>query len=225
MSRLREEGLSMTTDTERPTVAVAITVEIAVGKDQIADDEYTRRIGVRISHHLFSTFHPERLVSVTSKPVSLAPREDAASLLAAAGALFAASPDEWRDRLEALRRATIAAEREDAADVASTAAAGSNPFPAPSECPRCAAVLRYSRAYDEYACSDAACAWREKGETPDHRDPRVSGDETAHRIAVLRDDADALDRMYLRHGRTIVTIDAAAYALRQQADRLEGDSA
>ena len=51
-------------------------------------------------------------------------------------------------------------------------------------------------------------------------------DETAHRIAVLRDDADMLDRIKKRHELGFSHgVGRVATHLRDEADRLEGDSA
>jgi hypothetical protein len=68
---MHEEAERMTTDAERPTVAVAITVEM-----QGIDEEGARQSAIRMGDALLAAY--PMVVSVSSKPVpALAQREDA----------------------------------------------------------------------------------------------------------------------------------------------------
>ena len=66
---------SITTETERPTVAVAITVEVTP-----SDEDRARRLAAHMGDVLRARF--PAVVSVTTKPVrvTLTPREDAADV-------------------------------------------------------------------------------------------------------------------------------------------------
>ncbi len=109
------------------------------------------------------------------------------------------------------------------------------PPPAPRtlspRCPNCNRTRyeHHDHAHEELTADGKRCPF---GDCGSYQEPaQDDDDERAHLIAVLRDDAEALDRITRRHRDNspdvmhMLMLRDMAHRLRAQADRLKGDSA